>query len=116
MGACRLKKLIVSAIVKDMSDQDKKVIAFAFNELDINGDGYLTKDELIKYLLATGGLNKNNASLRANQLINGMDMDGDGRIDLNEWLHGKTAMKLTQSASLIDLQFEKIKSAGSGSN
>ena len=114
-SACRLKKLIVTAIVKDMSEEDKQVIARAFHELDVNGDGYLTKGELKKYLLATGALNRNAASLRADQLINGMDMDGDGQIDLNEWLHGKTAEKLASDRKLIDMQFEKILSASAES-
>merc|ERR1712129_652831 len=94
-SACKLKKLIVHAIVRDMSEEDKQVIARAFHELDTNGDGYLDKDELCKYLLATGGLNRQTASMRAKELISGMDMDGDGQIDLNEWLHGKTVEKLT---------------------
>lgn len=35
-------------------------------------------------------------------------MDGDGKIDLNEWLHGKTAEQLTSDSKLIDRQFTRI--------
>merc|ERR1712228_592160 len=37
-----------------------------------------------------------------------MDMDGDGKIDINEWIHGKTAEKLTSDTKLIDRQFTRI--------
>lgn len=91
-----------------MSDQDKKIIARAFHELDINGDGFVDESELMKYLLATGDLNQYDAKRRAKELIEGMDQDGDGKIDLNEWLHGKTAEKLTNDPKLIEKQFQKI--------
>eukprot|EP01083_Nonionella_stella_P012683 35895_1 len=110
-SACRLKRLIVSAMVRDMSDADKKVIARAFHELDENSDGFVDKGELIKYLLATGDLNRKDASMRAKELINGMDMDGDGKIDLTEWMHGKTADALTQDSKMIEKQFQKILSS-----
>ncbi len=42
-SACRLKRLIVTALVRDMSDADKKIIARAFHELDLNGDGFVDK-------------------------------------------------------------------------
>ncbi len=38
-------------------------------------------------------------------------MDGDGKIDLNEWLHGKTADQLTKDSKLIEKQFQKILSS-----
>lgn len=37
-----------------------------------------------------------------------MDMDGDGKIDLKEWIHGKTAEQLTKDTKLIEKQFQKI--------
>merc|ERR1712154_203652 len=78
---------------------------------DLNGDGFVDKQELIKYLLATGDLNRNDASYRAKELINGMDQDGGGKIDLNEWLHGKTAEQLTKDSKMIEKQFNKILSS-----
>ena len=69
--ACRLKRLIVTALVRDMSDSDKKIIARAFDELDENGDGFVDKSELVKYLLATGDLNETDAIARAEELIKG---------------------------------------------
>ena len=110
-SASKLKKLIVTALVREMSDADKKIIARAFHELDINGDGYVDEAELIKYLLATGDLNRHDAKMRAKELIQGMDQDGDGKIDLNEWLHGKTAEKLTTDSKLIEQEFQKILSS-----
>jgi len=107
-SASKLKKLIVTAIVNEMSDQDKKIIARAFHELDTNGDGFVDESELIKYLLATGDLNEIDAKMRAKELIQGMDQDDDGKIDLNEWLHGKTAEQLTNDPKLIEKQFQKI--------
>lgn len=110
-SASRLKRLIVTAMVNDMNDEDKKIIARAFHELDDDKDGFVDKEELMLYLLATGDLNRSDASMRAKELIRAMDMDGDGKIDLNEWLHGKTAEKLSKDAQLITQQFQRILSS-----
>merc|ERR1712083_1025252 len=91
-----------------MTEQDKQIIARAFNELDTDHNGFVDKEELVEYLLSTGDLNQRDASLRAKELIHGMDMDGDGKIDINEWIHGKTAEKLTSDTKLIDRQFTRI--------
>jgi len=111
--ACKLKRLIISSIVRDMNDEDKQLIAQAFHAMDLNGDGFVTKDEVVKYLLRTGDLNVAAADQRAQELIVIMDQDGDGRIDLKEWLEGKTAEQLTKSSSVIEREFTKIASSGS---
>jgi calcium-dependent protein kinase len=113
-NACRLKKLIVTKMIADMSNDDKQAIACAFQQLDINGDGFVDYDEIVTYLGGTG-LDAATCSARAKQLINTMDEDGDGRIDLCEWTTGKTADKLTSSAELIEEQFNRISSVASAS-
>eukprot|EP00484_Ammonia_sp_Unknown_P022742 CAMPEP_0197027516 /NCGR_PEP_ID=MMETSP1384-20130603/7406_1 /TAXON_ID=29189 /ORGANISM="Ammonia sp." /LENGTH=516 /DNA_ID=CAMNT_0042456375 /DNA_START=124 /DNA_END=1674 /DNA_ORIENTATION=- len=115
-SACKLKRLIVMAMVRDMSEADKQMIARAFHELDTNGDGFVDKSELVRYLLATGDLNRHDAEKRAEELIMGMDQDGDGKIDLNEWLQGKTAEQLTTDTNMIEKQFEKILSSSDVNN
>ena len=74
-SASRLKRLIVTAMVRDMTDHDKQIIARAFHELDTDKNGYVDKAELITYLLSTGDLNRRDASLRAKELIHGMVCD-----------------------------------------
>lgn len=106
-NACRLKKLIVTKMVEELSDNEKQSIAEAFSQLDINGDGFVDHEELCIYLRNTG-LSDDECDVRAQQLIQTMDKDGDGKIDLKEWITAKTVDNLVGSLDLIRLQFEKI--------
>lgn len=45
-----------------------------------------------------------------------MDKDGDGRIDLNEWVYGKTASKLRTNEEVLKEEYEKLKTDKSKSN
>ena len=41
-----------------------------------------------------------------------MDLDGDGVIDLKEWIRGKTAERLANDGQLINRTFRRIASSG----
>ena len=65
-----------------------EILTELFNTSDDDGNGYLTPDELIK-LEATLGVHISEAE--AQQIINQYDSNGDGRMDLEEFILYKEA-------------------------
>ena len=55
----------------------------AFQQMDANGDGYVTKDEL-KAMLSSLGEPVDDAVV--NEMMNVADVDGDGKVDFNEFV------------------------------
>ena len=59
----------------------------AFSQMDANGDGYVTKDEL-KAMLA--GLGESVDEAVVNEMIALADTNGDGKVDFNEFVAAAT--------------------------
>ncbi|KAK9065468.1 hypothetical protein SSX86_014867 [Deinandra increscens subsp. villosa] len=73
--------LISSFIAMDVSNQLKQV----FNFFDINGDGKISQVELTNVLL-TFGQEKSKATIEAQGILKEVDFNGDGFIDLDEFM------------------------------
>ena len=74
--------------LKGLSDhlsKEEDDILQAFNKLDSNGDGFVTKDELTLYLRNCGVLRNNNDDT-AQKCFNRFDLNGDGRISYPEFV------------------------------
>jgi len=56
----------------------------AFNKLDINKDGYVTKDELAQYLNGSG-LSKREKEAKVQKAFTFLDLNGDGKISYPEF-------------------------------
>ena len=56
----------------------------AFNKLDINQDGYVTKDELAQYLKQSG-LSKTEKDVKLQRCFHSLDLNGDGKISYPEF-------------------------------
>lgn len=93
-----------------MTEEDKAAIIEAFRLLDTNGDGVVDLKELQEYLENTG-LDAATSKERAKELMLAMDKDGDGKIDLNEFVVGRTASRMTTDDELIKQQFDRIASS-----
>ena len=57
----------------------------AFNKLDLNHDGYISKDELSQYL-GYSGLLKRERDAKVQKCFNCLDLNGDGRISYPEFV------------------------------
>lgn len=58
-----------------------------FERLDRNGDGILNSSDS-----GRGGMLRRRSGDRMRQLIDAIDKDGDGRVERNEFVHGRAAM------------------------
>ena len=65
-----------------------EILQALFKEVDINGDGYLTPDELIKL---EASFNVTISQSEAEEIINRYDSNGDGRMDQDEFILYKEA-------------------------
>ena len=59
----------------------------AFNKLDLNRDGYITKEELTSYLTHSGLL-PNESEEKAVKCFTRLDLNGDGKISYPEFVMG----------------------------
>ena len=64
------------------TDDEDLAIRTAFETLDLNGDGRITKEEL---KVGLGNLGEDLTDAEVEKMINDVDMDGDGCIDLEEF-------------------------------
>ncbi|KAF5756822.1 putative EF-hand domain pair protein CML [Helianthus annuus] len=80
MKSCALD-LISSFIAMDVSNQLKQVFEF----FDIDGDGKISQVELTNVLL-TFGQEKSKATIEAQGILKEVDFNGDGFIDLDEFM------------------------------
>ncbi len=55
----------------------------AFNQMDANGDGFVTKDELKAMLSSLGEPVEDSV---VNEMMNVADVNGDGKVDFNEFV------------------------------
>ena len=56
----------------------------AFNKLDLNQDGYVTKDELAQYLKKSG-LSNTEKDAKLQKCFHSLDLNGDGKISYPEF-------------------------------
>ena len=67
----------------------------AFNKLDVNGDGTVTKEELQGLASAStdgSGADTAAVSAKVQEFIDNFDQDGDGKVQKSEWLQFFGAM------------------------
>ena len=68
---------------KTQDDMDKEIIA-AFRSFDVDGSGYLDREELIEALTTMGDGPVDEETV--NEWIAEADVDGDGKINLKEFI------------------------------
>ena len=76
-------------VIAQAREQALNTAREAFAKLDVNGDGTVTREELRGLAsVSTDGLAADAAQIEAKleEFIATFDADGDGKVQLNEWL------------------------------
>ncbi|WKY17325.1 hypothetical protein Q1695_001713 [Nippostrongylus brasiliensis] len=108
MGTCcsrSSRKSQEASDVGEIRDDDLKGI---FREFDLNGDGYIQRDEL-RSVMQKMGQSPTEEELDA--MFNAADQDHDGNIDFNEFLQIAHANPLSLSLKAV---FEELDVDGDG--
>ena len=66
-----------------LSAEQIEELKAAFTQMDANGDGYVTKDELKAMLSSLGEPVEDSV---VNEMMNVADVNGDGKVDFNEFV------------------------------
>jgi calcium-dependent protein kinase len=87
-------KMEVLALMVDVMGKDElKGLAQMFAEIDINGDGLITPDELV-IAFKKQGIDDEKVLARVKELMKSADTDGDGALSYNELLLASVQKKL----------------------
>lgn len=88
-----------------LNSRDDK-LQFAFSMYDLNGDKYITKDELLSILNMMVGANITPEQLQniAEKTIQEADLDHDGKISFDEFCHAMEKADIEQKMSIRFLQ------------
>ena len=89
-----------------MTRKEKRQLRAAFCEIDTSNKGYVTKNEIIKYLMKTNDLSGGAAEKRATEMMKIMDRKHCGHISVKSFVYSK-------KLSLIQDQFSNDESLNS---
>ena len=108
----KLEQATIGFIVNQLiSKEERKELVKQFQEWDTNGDGVLSRDEIIE------GYRKTYGAVDENEIDNMMlsiDLDGNGVIDYNEFLSCAFNRDKIMSKDNLELTFKAFDSDGSG--
>lgn len=100
--------------VVDTYEKDK--LMTNFKKLDMNGDGILTKLELIQGFMETYSyLNYEQAEVIVQQVMSCLDADGDDKIQITEFLIGTVQREELISLERLKKAFQLLDRDGDGS-
>lgn len=71
-------------MTKELSEEELAAITLAFDRLDLDGDGVITRAELVA-AMARRGFTPTDEAIDLE--LRRADLNADGRITLREWLH-----------------------------
>ena len=100
----RLKKAIIAFIAAQLvSSEQTKQLTVAFKALDKNGDGRLSREELISGY--THLMPLESATEQVNSILQAVDFDGDGYIQYSEFITGSLNKQILLSRSNLEMAF-----------
>jgi len=108
----KLEQATVSFIVNQLISKDeRKELIKQFQEWDTNGDGVLSRDEIIEgYRKTYGAVDEN----EIDNIMQSIDLDGNGVIDYNEFLSCAFNRDKIMSKDNLELTFKAFDTDGSG--
>lgn len=108
----KLKKVLVRMLGHQLTSFDKKALRLQFDQMDTNGDGMISLQEMADFLHKMGEP-KEEAMRTATTIISQIDQDGDKMITRAEWQDARISTKF-QDDNLIKEQFKKLDLDGDG--
>ncbi|EGR28784.1 protein kinase domain protein, partial [Ichthyophthirius multifiliis] len=106
----KLKKVALSFIASQLSENEISELGKLFRQLDKNGDGVLTIDEIRDGL--TNSSDKNLEEVR--KVISSIDTDGSGKIDYTEFLAATMEKSLYMKEDKLHQAFKMLDQDGNG--
>lgn len=108
-----LEQATISYIVNQLVSKDeRKSLLKQFQEWDTNGDGVLSRDEIINgYRKTYGKVDEN----EIDNMFKSIDLDGNGTIDYNEFLSCTINKDKILSKQNLEMCFKAFDTDGSGS-
>ena len=108
----KLEQATIGVIVNQIvSKEERKELLKQFQDWDKNGDGVLSRDEIIDgYRKTYGSVDEN----EIDNMIHIIDLDGNGVIDYNEFLNCAINKEKIVSNERLEIAFKTFDSDGSG--
>ena len=108
----KLEQASISFIVNQLISKDeRKELIKQFQDWDTNGDGVLSRDEIIEgYRKTYGAVDEN----EIDNIMKSIDLDGNGVIDYNEFLSCAFNRDKIMSKDNLELTFKAFDTDGSG--
>jgi calcium-dependent protein kinase len=112
-SSLKLKQAVCVFIASQLISKDEKQrLTEAFQELDTNGDGRLSRQELLEGLLKSMG--RAEAEVRVDEILASVDTDGSGFIEYTEFLAGSLRLDSEQNKQALTVAFKAFDSDASG--
>jgi len=105
--ASKLKKVLVRMLANDMTRDDHNMLKQQFDQIDLDKDGHIDMSDLTAYLEKQGD-SKQEAEIRASQIIQQVDQNKDGVVSMDEFKNAKLARRIGADDRLIKKQFRRI--------
>lgn len=110
--SAKLEQATIGVIVNQLISKDeRKELLKQFQDWDKNGDGVLSRDEIIDgYRKTYGAVDEN----EIDNMISVIDLDGNGVIDYNEFLNCAINKEKVLSNERLEIAFKMFDTDGSG--
>ena len=110
-AASKFRKLALMYMSTQLSKDDLKQLQAEFNEIDTDGNGVITYDELQRVLEKQGQFL---ARDEIEKLLDGMDMDGNGSIRYEDWIAATLKRRQLQDEEALHRAFQYFDRDNSG--
>jgi len=105
--ATKLKKVLVRMLSTELTESDHLTLKQQFETLDVDGNGFITQEDLTNFILKQGG-SKLEAEEKAAHIISEVDTDGDGRVNPTDWKHAQLGGNIGSDEALLKSHFRRI--------
>jgi len=110
-AASKFRKLVLIYMSSQLSTEDLQQLQAEFNEVDADGNGVITYDELQRVLEKQGQFLSRE---EIEKLLEGMDMDGNGCLKYEDWIAATLRRRQIQDESALHKAFEHFDTDHSG--